>query len=92
MNGAIWHDLECGSYAEDLSFNDASFDVVVALDDLHHHPLKSLTIDFAQDSFSPIPAFIDTGATLIDKSNVDALIEARKSASNSASALPSSWK
>ncbi len=52
---------------------------VKALDDLHHHPPKTLTIDWAQDSFSPLPAFVDTGATLIDKSNVDAFITARKS-------------
>ena len=50
-----------------------------ALDDLHHHPPKSLTTDWAQDSFSPLPAFVDTGATLIDKSNVEAFIAARKS-------------
>lgn len=50
-----------------------------ALDDIHHHPLKSLTLDWAQDSFSPLPAFVDTGATLIDKSNVESFIAARKS-------------
>jgi ribose transport system substrate-binding protein len=52
---------------------------VKTLDDLHHHPLKSMTTDWAQDSFSPLPAFVDTGATLIDKNNVDAFITARKS-------------
>lgn len=52
---------------------------VKILDDLHHHPLKSLSSNFAQDSFSPMPAFVDTGATLIDKSNVDAFIAAQKS-------------
>ena len=56
-----------------------AFLAVKALDDLHHHPLKSLTLNWAQESFSPLPAFIDTGATLIDKSNVAAFIEARKS-------------
>jgi ribose transport system substrate-binding protein len=56
-----------------------AFLAIKMLDDLHHHPLKSLTANFAQDSFSLIPSFIDTGETLIDKSNVDALIEARKS-------------
>jgi ribose transport system substrate-binding protein len=56
-----------------------AFLAVKVLDDLHHHPLKSLTTDFAQDSFSPVPAFIDTGETLIDKSNVGAFIDARKS-------------
>jgi ribose transport system substrate-binding protein len=56
-----------------------AFLAVKALDDLHHHPLKSLTDNFAQDSFSPLPAFVDTGATLIDKGNAGAFIEARKS-------------
>ncbi len=56
-----------------------AFLAIKTLDDLHHHPLKSLTVDLAQDSFSLLPAFIDTGATLIDKSNVNAFIEARKS-------------
>jgi ribose transport system substrate-binding protein len=50
------------------------------LDDLHHNPLPSLTKDWGQDSFAPIPAFIDTGATLIDPSNVDKFIAARNSA------------
>jgi ribose transport system substrate-binding protein len=52
---------------------------VKALDDLHHHPPKSLTANWSQDSFSPLPAFVDTGVTLIDKSTVDAFIDARKS-------------
>jgi ribose transport system substrate-binding protein len=56
-----------------------AFLAVKILDDLHHHPLKSMTIDWSQDSFSPLPAFVDTGATLIDKSNVNTFIEARKS-------------
>jgi ribose transport system substrate-binding protein len=50
------------------------------LDDLHHHPLASLTMDWGQDSFSPIPTFVDTGATVIDKSNVGSFIKARNSA------------
>ncbi len=50
------------------------------LDDLHHHPLASLTVDWGQDSFSPIPTFVDTGATVIDKSNVESFIKARNSA------------
>ena len=49
------------------------------LDDLHHHKLKNLTADWARDSFAPIPAFVDTGSSLIDKTNVDALIAASKS-------------
>ena len=50
------------------------------LDDLHHHPLESLTVNWVQDSFSPIPTFVDTGATVIDKSNVESFIKARASA------------
>lgn len=50
------------------------------LDDLHHHRLRSLQQNWAEDPFSPLPAFVDTGATLIDKNNVDAFLAAEKSA------------
>jgi ribose transport system substrate-binding protein len=49
------------------------------LDDLHHHPLPSLTRQWSQDSLSPIPTFVDTGATLVDKGNVDRFIQERNS-------------
>lgn len=52
------------------------------LDDMHHNPLSSLTRDWSQDSFAPIPTFIDTGVTLIDKTNVDKFIQARNSATS----------
>jgi ribose transport system substrate-binding protein len=55
-----------------------SFVGLKVLDDLHHHKLSSLTADWARDSFAPIPAFIDTGSSVVDKSNVDALIAASK--------------
>jgi ribose transport system substrate-binding protein len=42
-----------------------------ALDDLHHYPLKPLTRDWGSDAESPVPAFVDTGVSLVDKSNVD---------------------
>lgn len=48
-------------------------------DDLHHNPL-SATTNWSQNSFSPIPTFIDTGATLIDKSNVQQFIDERNTA------------
>ena len=50
------------------------------LDDLHHHPPVSLTDDFARDAFSPLPRFVDTGITLIDKSNVAAFVQTQKAA------------
>jgi ribose transport system substrate-binding protein len=42
-----------------------------ALDDIHHYPLHPLARDYASDASSPIPAFVDTGVSLVDKSNVD---------------------
>jgi ribose transport system substrate-binding protein len=41
------------------------------LDDVHHYPLKPLTRDWGSDASSPVPAFVDTGVSLVDKSNVD---------------------
>ena len=56
-----------------------SFVGLKMLDDLYHHKLSTLTNDWAKDSFAPIPAFVDTGSSLVDKTNVDALIAASKS-------------
>jgi ribose transport system substrate-binding protein len=42
-----------------------------ALDELHHYPLKPLVRDYGLDATSPVPAFVDTGVSLVDKSNVD---------------------
>jgi ribose transport system substrate-binding protein len=48
------------------------------LDDLYHYPLASLTKNYEVDPFAPIPAFIDTGSTLVDASNVDQFIQAQQ--------------
>jgi ribose transport system substrate-binding protein len=56
-----------------------SFFGLKVLDDLYHHKLTTLNADWARDSFSPIPAFVDTGSSLVDKTNVDATIAASKS-------------
>lgn len=48
------------------------------LDNLYHHKPASLDKDWSKDSFAPIPSFVDTGSALIDKSNVDAFVEAGK--------------
>jgi ribose transport system substrate-binding protein len=53
---------------------------VQMLDDLYHNKPASLDKDWAQDSFSTLPAFVDTGVTLIQKGNVDAYIKQRDSA------------
>jgi ribose transport system substrate-binding protein len=45
------------------------------LDDFHHRKPGPLDKKWSQDSFSPIPAFVDTGATLIDQSNVDRFLK-----------------
>jgi ribose transport system substrate-binding protein len=49
------------------------------LDDLYHHKPSSLDKDWSKDSYAPIPSFVDTGSALIDKSNVDAFMQAGKS-------------
>jgi ribose transport system substrate-binding protein len=45
-----------------------------SLDDVFHYPAKPLAADYGLDPFAPFPAFIDTGVTLVDKSNVDAIL------------------
>lgn len=54
---------------------------LLMLDNLHHHAPNTLDADWAHDSFAPMPAFVDTGSALVDKSNVDAFIAATKSIS-----------
>jgi ABC-type sugar transport system substrate-binding protein len=49
------------------------------LDDLHHENLAKLDSDWAHDSFAPVPAFVDTGSAVVDKSNVDSFVSAAKS-------------
>jgi len=50
-----------------------------ALDEIHHYP-ADLKRDYAWDSFSPFPTFVDTGSNLVDKSNVDAYLKSRQDA------------
>jgi len=51
------------------------------LDNLYHHKPSSIDADWSKDSYAPIPSFVDTGSALIDKSNVEAFIQAGKSLS-----------
>jgi len=50
------------------------------LDDLHHHKPAPLDAPWGQNTLAPIPSFVDTGATLIDQSNVQSFIQAVESA------------
>ena len=45
-----------------------------ALDEVFHNPPAQLTKDYSADSFAPYPVFVDTGTSLVDKSNVDLYI------------------
>ncbi len=47
------------------------------LDDLHHHQLQPLDGNWGSKPFSQIPQFVDTGAALIDQSNVSGFLKAR---------------
>jgi ribose transport system substrate-binding protein len=49
------------------------------LDDLYHYPPPTLNRIWAQDTFSPVPVFVDTGTTLIDRTNLDAFVQAQAS-------------
>lgn len=50
------------------------------LDMVYHQKPPSLLVNFGEDTRSPFPGFIDTGATLVDKSNVDAFVKANAAA------------
>jgi ribose transport system substrate-binding protein len=50
------------------------------LDEFYHNKLSSLNGDFAKDSFAPVPAFVDTGSALVDKSNVETFIQMKQAA------------
>jgi ribose transport system substrate-binding protein len=47
-----------------------------ALDEIFHNPPAQLSKDNGVDSLSHYPEFVDTGTSLVDKSNVDAYISA----------------
>jgi ribose transport system substrate-binding protein len=49
---------------------------LLMLDALHHYKLPTLDANWAQDTHSPFPAFVDTGATLIEQKNLDAFRKA----------------
>jgi ribose transport system substrate-binding protein len=50
------------------------------LDDLYHNKIPKLDNDWSKDSFAPIPAFVDTGTAVIDKSNLKAFRDAKEAA------------
>lgn len=56
------------------------------LDDIHHHKPASLEHDWKDDTLAPYPAFVDTGAVLIDNSNLASFQAAQQSAKQSNSA------
>jgi ribose transport system substrate-binding protein len=46
-----------------------------ALDEAYHYPVRPLGRDYRLVPFSPFPEFVDTGVTLVDKDNVDAILK-----------------
>ncbi len=48
-----------------------------ALDDIYHYPLKPLAKDYGLDNQSPLPAFVDTGVSLVDKGNVGEMLKSK---------------
>ncbi|MBV9083395.1 MAG: substrate-binding domain-containing protein [Acidobacteriaceae bacterium] len=45
------------------------------LDGVHHHPPPSLVENWRQNSFSPLPTFVDTGTSIVNKDNVASVIQ-----------------
>ena len=45
------------------------------LDDIHHHMPNPLSNDWSKSVYSPVPTFVDTGAFVVDKSNVGSLAQ-----------------
>lgn len=52
---------------------------VKMLDDIYHSPPPVLNRVYDADPFAPVPAFIDTGVTLVDANNVDLFLNAQQS-------------
>jgi ribose transport system substrate-binding protein len=50
------------------------------IDDIHHHPPKPLTADWAENPSAPIPTFVDTGSFIVDKSNVQKFLQQNNTA------------
>jgi ribose transport system substrate-binding protein len=50
---------------------------VLMLEGLHHTKLPSLDMPWSTDTRSPVPMFVDTGATLIDKNNIASFLKAQ---------------
>jgi ribose transport system substrate-binding protein len=51
------------------------------LDDIHHHMPTPLANDWGKTIFSPVPTFVDTGAFIVDKTNVSVLSQQPPAAS-----------
>lgn len=46
-----------------------------ALDEVHHYPTDNpMKGDYELDPFAPFPAFVDTGVSLVDRSNVEGIL------------------
>jgi ribose transport system substrate-binding protein len=48
------------------------------LDDYYHNKIQNMDSNWTHDSFAPVPAFVDTGSVLIDKSNVESFRQTNK--------------
>ena len=49
------------------------------LDNLHLQNLPNLDSDWSHNGFSPVPAFVDTGSAVVDKTTVESFESATKS-------------
>lgn len=55
-----------------------------ALDNVHHYPMKAAAgTDYSLDPFSPFPALVDTGVSLVDRSNVEGILTRKEAGGGS---------
>jgi len=49
------------------------------LDNEYHNKPAQMGTDWSKDVYAPVPSFVDTGSSLLDKSNLNSFLEAGKS-------------
>ena len=76
--------IKDGTIAATIAQKPATMTYVGAmmLDNLRHNMKESINRYWVNDPYAPVPAFVDTGATLIDQSNLDDFIKARDAAAS----------
>src|SRR5215469_493627 len=76
--------IKDGTIAATIAQKPATMTYVgtMMLDNLRHNMKSSINRYWINDPYAPVPAYVDTGVTLIDQSNLDDFIKARDAAAS----------